>query len=254
MFKLIFYIIITYSFAFSQWVEEGDYYKLNHDMGELKELRYSIDTTHIILINDEKISYYNKYSGEFSKSFSVPVISEMNDTLYHFVNPRLSLNEKILSYNNEGFSGANGLINSEIVLIDLETHEFIRIDERNDKGGYPTSSPTNETFVFFESIDNNLYYHNYIASIPKQAGVAQLELRNHLESASSIRIESMYPHVKFNPKNKTIAVQNIKYKNKLILIDADSNIILGRGDAAYFDFETSGYTSAHYKYFEVDDL
>lgn len=64
-------------------------------------MRYSIDTTHIILMNNDVIAYYNKNTGDFSKSFTWPFPNRYSYSKSHEVildNRVLSLDEKYVSY------------------------------------------------------------------------------------------------------------------------------------------------------------
>lgn len=235
MFKIIIILILSFTYLHCEWIEEGDYLKLNHDMTNISEMRYSIDTTHIILINNEKINYYNKHTGEFSKSFSAPhYLAELIDTKGHFSDPVLSIDEKIISYTNTFTEPYNFCLNIEEAYYDIESKNVTYAGCENFNNFVHIKWGNFDSYLIPESINNKLKYNYHYIDIGFSSLKIERTLKNTLKSPSSIRIENINSKIKYNPLNNAIA----QVGNRLIIVHS--------GDVFGKDFSSDYNEYNHY--------
>lgn len=240
MLKILIIVLLSFTYLKSEWIDEGDYLKLNHDMTNISEMRYSIDTTHIILINSEQINYYNKYTGEFSKSFSVPVLSEISDTLKDFTNPILSIDEKIISYTNTVATSYNERIDIEEAYFDIKENKIIGKPEINYSGSEKLLSNNSYSFLISESKDIKFKLDNHVAQIPHGFSLAYYHIENNLTKPSSKRIETIKNYIKFNPINKAIATLELFGKNKYCIVFSQDSLSIGLKNNPSYNEYTEG--------------
>ncbi len=217
MLRILIVLLLSFTYLKSEWIEEGDYLKLNHDMTNISEMRYSIDTTHIILINSEKINYYNKYSGEFSKSFSSPhFLGQLIDTLVFFSDPLLSINEKYITYTNTFIEPYNFCLNIEEAYFDIENKDVIYTGCKGFDSFVWIKWGNFDSFLIAESINDKLKYNYHYIDIGFSSVKIERSLKNTLTSPSSIRIENINSNIKYNPLNNAIAEK----RGRLIIVQS----------------------------------
>lgn len=206
------YLILSFS-CFSQWSNIDGKLKLEHEVKNIEEMRYSIDQENIILVNDVSVNYFNKLSGDFSKSYSIiykDTTAEFDYRSYNLGTPKLSFYETHLSYSLNPTSGTSEVFfNIKSGKFDGANYSEVSNTPYDRYYGSYTLSDLKCRFYFTK------YDYNFVKENHPSYSYSTLIYTYDLQDQDFKRIERIDNNVRYNTKNYDLMYKDIN--NKLVV-------------------------------------